>query len=138
MVLTVNRRKLGYEDSGIFLQNLNATRINICRRVLQSFIMIECVLMKLELAMRLAGEKSRSFCRGVLTVNRHKLGYEDTGIFLQNLNANRNNMYRRVLQSYIMIERDLMKIELPMRRTRKKSRSFCRGGPDGESTCILA
>ena len=50
-VLTVNGCKLGYEDAGIFLQNLNATCSSIFKRVLQSFIVIECVLMKLELAM---------------------------------------------------------------------------------------
>ena len=63
-VLTVNWPKLWYEDSGIFLPNLDAIRINIKKRVLWSFIMIERILMKLELAMQLAGKKSRSFWRG--------------------------------------------------------------------------
>ena len=98
--------------------------------------MIELVLMKLELAMRLVCEKSRSFCRRVLAVNQHKLGYEDARIFLQNLHATRINVCRRVLQNFIMIEWVLMKLELAMRLAGKKSRSFCRGGPDSESTCV--
>ena len=116
----MNRPKLWYEDAGIFLQNLNATCIYVFKRVLLSVIMIERVLMKLELAMQLAGKTSRSFCRGVLVVNRHMLGYEDAGIFLLNSNAIRINICRSVLLSFIIIGRVLMKLELAMRLAGKK------------------